>query len=172
MAGCGPFGGIIAQGFARRHPNKVEKLILSHTLAPSAGHARKTDTSLWIVSVLPIWLLRWGLRRKFRRALPSTTEASIRSFFNSYLDEKIATLRKEDLRSRMEIVADFARRCATEPAESFEWAKRVLILEGENDRMVAASEREKLKQLYPAAQVHTFRGASMTSFLPFGSGLC
>ena len=36
--------------------------------------------------------------------------------------------------------------------------KRVLILEGDDDRMVRAADREELKRVYPDAQVHTFRG--------------
>ncbi len=161
----GSFGGIIAQALARRNPDKIGKLILSHTLVPSADRAQEIEKFRSLVSVMPMWLLRWMSRLKLRRALPGTAEVSIRRFLRTYLDEKLATLTKADLRSRHALAIDIARNCVIQQADSFGWAKRVLILEGDNDRMVRAADREELKRVYPDAQVHTFRGTGHAASL-------
>lgn len=41
----------------------------------------------------------------------------------------------------------------------------MLILEGDNDRMVRAADRDELRRVYPDAQVHTFRGTGHAASL-------
>ena len=112
----------------------------------------------------PIFITLRGIARGsfIPQALPHTADVSVRRFLRTYLDEKLANLRKADLRSRLKLAVDFARNCAIEQAESFGWARRVLILEGDSDRMVRAADREELALCQSDTEIQIIDGTKIS----------
>jgi hypothetical protein len=56
-------------------------------------------------------------------------------------------------------LTDYFRNYSFDPRDLDAWLGRTFIIESENDRVVNARERERLKLFYRQARVHTFRGA-------------
>ena len=61
--------------------------------------------------------------------------------------------------SRATILADYFSNYRFEPGDLNAWSGRIFIIESENDQIVSAEERRRLKGFYRTARVHTFRGA-------------
>jgi len=146
-------GGAVAQCLVRQYPNRVGKLILSHTGGPKAERARKNKRFLQVLPWLPMGLLRALLRLVTGKVLSDAPAQ--RAFWQAYSDEMIATLTKADLRSRYQVASDFDEHYAFASNDLVGWPGSILILAGDNDPLSTA---EELIALYAQAEVHTFHG--------------
>ncbi len=150
----GSYSGMVAQCLARRAPERVGKLILSHTGVPRPGRAWLYASLYVTIAVLPLWamraLLRLGLR-PFQRSL--TPE---QAFWRGHFREVIARLAKADYLSRLRVLIDFDRRYRLAPVDALQGLGRTLIIEADADPLVSAEEARALRALYPQAQVYTF----------------
>ena len=159
----GSFGGLVAQAFLRRRPRQVEHLILLSTGAPSRAVGRKTARLTRLLRPFPFPLLRWLIKAELRRSLaapmPPEQAARVEGFrqrLDDYLDHRLT---KRTLLARVALGADFN---LNEPtgAELYEgWMGRVLILDSDDDRMVTAEDRRRLREAFPRALSCTFHGA-------------
>ena len=147
------YGGMVAQCLVRRYPDRVGKLILSATGAPKPDLGKQIEKVLKVLPFLPTGLIHVLVKLRFRKMLAGQEE-----FWLAYFNEMFATITKEDLVTRYEVAADFALNYAFTPDDLQDWPGSVLILQGEDDPLVKASEQEALKVLYPRAQVHIFHG--------------
>jgi lipase len=145
----GSFGGLLAQALARRAPGRVASLILSHTGAPD-GRRRRAGVTL--VSALPIGILRRLLKLRLGRTLDAADP-----FWRRYFDRAIGEMTKADIVSRMRLQAEFGQ-ARWSPDDLARWPGRVLLIEGDDDPLFPAAARERLRALYPTAQVHRFSG--------------
>jgi len=152
----GSYGGMVAQCFVRRYPNKVDNLILSHTGGPKPERTKKNQRFIAVLRFLPMGMLRAMLRLATRKSLEDAPEQ--RAFWETYSEEMIARLAKADLIARYQIAVDFDATSRFTPNDLTDWSGRILILEGDNDPVAEAPAREALKAFHPQAQVHTFRG--------------
>jgi pimeloyl-ACP methyl ester carboxylesterase len=145
----GSFGGLLAQVLVRRAPHRVASLILSHTGAPDG---RKRRAAVALVSAVPIRILRRVLKLRLGRTLDAADP-----FWRRYFDRAVGEMTKADIMSRVRLQAEFGR--ATWSANDLaSWPGRVLLIEGEDDPLFPAAARERVRALYPMAQVHRFRG--------------
>ena len=153
----GSFGGLVAQRFVRAYPERVRRLVLSHTGGPRPDRARANRRAVTLFGLLPMRVLRFMLRGATRRSLRDAPEHI--AFWEAYSDEMITRLTKADLISRYRLAADFDATSTFTPDDLKDWSGRVLILEGDNDPIAEAAARASLRQLYPQAQVHVFHGS-------------
>jgi pimeloyl-ACP methyl ester carboxylesterase len=153
----GSYGGMVAQHFVRRYPQRVARLVLSHTGGPKAERAAKNRTFIRVLGLLPLSLLRALLRAATRKSLQDAPEHI--PFWVAYSNEMIARLTKADLISRYQVAVDFDVASVFRPGDLQDWPGRILILEGDNDPIAEAPAREALKALHPQARVHTFHGS-------------
>lgn len=153
----GSFGGLVAQRFVRAYPERVRRLVLSHTGGPRPDRARANRRAVTLFSLLPMRVLRFMLRGATRRSLRDAPEHI--AFWEAYSDEMITRLTKADLINRYRLAADFDATSNFTPDDLKDWSGRVLILEGDNDPIAEAAARASLRQLYPQAQVHVFHGS-------------
>jgi len=154
----GSFSGMIAQQLVRRHPNRVKKLVLDHAGVPRRDRTKKYRFYGKILSFLPLALIHIPL--KLGKSISLLGMPNRRAFWNTYFDEIIAALRKEDYLSRIQICIDFDQNYTFARDDLLSWSGSMLIIEADNDAYVSLKEREALKVLYPKAQVHTFHGTS------------
>ena len=159
----GSFGGLVAQAFFRRRRSQVRDLVLLSTGAPSPSQGARAAWVPRVMRLLPFPLLRGLMRLEISRHLdtPAPPEQAARvAEFRRRLDQYFEqTLTKRTLLSRMALAVDFNRREPYAVADLAGWPGRVLIIESDDDPMVPAGERRRLREAYPGALVCTFAGA-------------
>ena len=159
----GSFGGLVAQAFLKRRPEQVETLTLLSTGAPDRKTGTRTSRMTKVVRFLPFPLTRALLKMEMSRHLstpapPETAErvAESRRRLEDYFDRRLT---KHTLISRLALGLDFNLRESYAPTDRDAWPGRVLIVESDNDPMIPAAERQRLRDTYPRAMVCTFPGA-------------
>ncbi len=147
----GSFGGMVAQHFVRRFPERVRSLVLSHTTVPDPSYFRAglmRAVSLLIPERPYRALFSRRLRGSFLGADP---------FWVSYFDSTMKSLTKNDLVSRVTLASEFLQ-SHLRPADLEGWEGRVLIMSGEDDPLMPHASHAALRRLYPTASAHTFFG--------------
>ena len=153
----GSFGGLIAQAFLRRFPQRTRRVVLSATGPAKPERAASNERFARIMARLPFGMTRWLLRAIVRVSLmPVTVD---RAFWRAFYFEAIAALSREEFIARYALSADLDRHGPPSPAALQEWTGSALILEGAADRIAHAGARDGLKSLFPNARVHTIPGA-------------
>jgi len=61
--------------------------------------------------------------------------------------------------SRAKILTDYFQNYQFTANDLLKWKGRILIIESQNDQVVNEYERERLKNYYNQAEVHTFAGS-------------
>jgi pimeloyl-ACP methyl ester carboxylesterase len=160
------YGGMVAQVLVRRHPERVENLILS-----SAGPLKGTRVQILLLhlllalaSVLPEAALKGFHRKTLRAAL--SVPGSERRFWDIYLKDLFARhLSKGDVVSHFRTGQDVLKRYAYADEEKSRWQGRVLIMGGERDPVSTRSDREALKDYFPCAEIRVIDGCGHTPAL-------
>jgi pimeloyl-ACP methyl ester carboxylesterase len=163
----GSYGGLVAQYFVRRHPNKVRSLVLSHTFVLAAKYAKP----LWIAGklfpALPRSVLAPIIRLRLEKMLLSTLRAAKHpelELWRAYLNEAIASdLLKEVFIHQNNCLLTCVQQPQFTSEDLKEWPGKILIIESEDDPAIGAKERKMLKSIYPQAQVQTFHDAGHAS---------
>jgi pimeloyl-ACP methyl ester carboxylesterase len=153
----GSFGGLVAQAFLRRFPQRTRRIVLSATGPAKPARAVSNQKFARILGRLPMGVTRALLRTIVRVSLKPVS--GDRPFWRGFYFRAIARLSREELVARYALSADIDRHGPPSPAGLQEWAGTLLILEGDADRIAHGAARDSLKSLYPGARVHTFPGA-------------
>jgi pimeloyl-ACP methyl ester carboxylesterase len=159
----GSFGGLVAQAFLKRRAAQVETLTLLSTGAPDRKTGTRTARMSKLVRLLPFPLTRALLKMEMSRHLNAPAEgdaaarvAESRRRLEEYFDRRMT---KRTLLSRVALSLDFNLNETYTPDEHAGWPGRVLIIESDNDPMIPAAERQRLRDTYPRALICTFTGA-------------
>jgi pimeloyl-ACP methyl ester carboxylesterase len=159
----GSFGGLVAQAFFRRRRAQTEDLVLLSTGAPNRKLGARTRGMARLLRLLPFKLTRALMKAELSGHLntpvPEEYAARVSEFrlrLDDYFDN---TLTKQTLLSRVALGADFNCNESYPPEGHQGWAGRVLIVESNDDPMVPAEDRRRLREAYPRALVCTFAGA-------------
>jgi pimeloyl-ACP methyl ester carboxylesterase len=160
------YGGLVAQCFVRRHPERVKTLILANTAVPPRRLLLPARVFLALLQLVPLAWQRRLRERTLARAFSSGRSVSPedQAFWGEYQHGLISRLSKEDLRSIYRLQIDLMQSFRFEPGDLASWAGRVLILESDED-IVTPEQRAELKRCYPEAVVHTFHGAGHTPWM-------
>ncbi|WP_346926852.1 alpha/beta hydrolase [uncultured Arthrobacter sp.] len=156
------FGGFVAQTFARRHPDRVRRLVLANTGSPASAPLPLLPLLIRFLAVLPENAVRsltgWNWRRWFAPDSQDSQDEAM--FWDRLLTDILGRLGKEDLLSALREMNDFAhlpagapgvRSLATPPMP-------VLLIESERDNAFSPQARAALRALYPEAVVRLFAG--------------
>jgi pimeloyl-ACP methyl ester carboxylesterase len=154
------YSGLVAQCLVRRHPKRVQTLILANTAVPPPRLLWPARVFLALLPLAPLaWLRKfreWTLARAFS-GVPSVPPED-QAFWRDYQHGLVSRLSKEDLRSMYWLGIDLVEGFRFTPDDLASWPGRVLILESDED-LVTPEQRASLRRCYPRAEVHTFRGA-------------
>jgi len=152
----GSFGGLVAQALLAREPSRVRRLVLSAT--GPADRSRADAQVRWHRRMrrVPIGVTRGLLRLIVRAAL---RRAEDRPFWRDFYRRAIAETSVDDVAARYGVSADIDREGPPPAAVLSRWNGRLLIVEGERDRIASRRAREALKAIYPAARLCTIAGA-------------
>jgi pimeloyl-ACP methyl ester carboxylesterase len=159
----GSFGGLVAQAFFQRRRAQVEDLILLSTGVPNRRIGARTEWMTRLLRLLPFSLTRGLIKLEISKHLntpvPPEHAARIHAFqqrLDEYFNHKLT---KRTLLSRVALSVDFNRSESYAPGDHGDWPGRVLIVESNDDPMIPAEERRRLRDAYPRALVCTFAGA-------------
>lgn len=153
------YGGWIAQCLARLHPQRVRRIVLSHSFALRPGDRWRFRLASGLLERMPLALIRPLLLKRIRRAL-----APLRRIDPALVDRHLATLRHEMARPDFRGTLVAQQRCM---AGSLMLQGRVtapvLIVESDTDPLVGARARAALRARYPDAAVQRFADAGHIS---------
>jgi pimeloyl-ACP methyl ester carboxylesterase len=152
----GSFGGLVAQAWLRAHPDAIAGIVLSGTGPPDVARAAKNRRAMTWMATLPMPVWRWFLRLA---VYLSTTRAPDRAYWRRYYADSIGELSWEDLESRYRVSIGIDDEGPPPPETLSRWRGRLLVLEGERDRVAGSRIRLALRATYPNATFHVFAGA-------------
>lgn len=154
---AGSFGGMLAQAFLRRHPERARKVVLSTTTAPDPDTALRYQRQLTLARFVPEPILRGQAKKQMYDTIaPPDAKAA---FYRAYLDELYSErLGKADILSLYRALVDYLQRDYSAD-DVRDWDGEMLILASDDDATFDESARQALLRLYPQARTHLFSGA-------------
>ena len=146
-------GAGVGHTFVRLHPDRVDKLVLNAFGLYTPSHVRSAKLFL----KLPVGLLMGYYRRAFKRLLAKADDADQR-FYAIYTNEVMTRLHtRESLMGQFKLLMDISEHAeAYGVFKAVERPGKVLLILAEDDRGFSPQERQRLKDSYPGARVHSF----------------
>ncbi|MGE5124223.1 MAG: alpha/beta fold hydrolase, partial [Acidobacteriaceae bacterium] len=155
----GAYGSMLAQVLTHRHPEMVEKLVLSHAYPPLASRVKSIHTSLRLFSVAPMFLVKRILRLQMTGRLPANPSAEM-LVIEAQIHETIDTrLTRQDALNIFSRMSDFDRQQFS-PADLVGWQGETLLMFEEDDPTTPEQLRQELLANYPGARVHMLSNTS------------
>jgi pimeloyl-ACP methyl ester carboxylesterase len=159
----GSYGGFVAQVFVRCYPDKVEKLILSHTTPPNPLRGKAVKAASFLVDWMPMPILRSVFRRSLT-GLMRTPDRSLRQAVRAYFYELAREhVDREHIASTYRRLADYDTCWAFTPGDLQGWPGKILLLLSEDDPLTPPRVRAALRDMYPQAGLHLFSGSGHLS---------
>jgi pimeloyl-ACP methyl ester carboxylesterase len=163
----GSYGGLVAQYFVRRYPDKVRSLILSHTFLMTPRLEKPLKIAGKLFTALPrsvfVPLLKLRLNKMLLSTLRRTKHPEF-EFWRAYLNEAVASdCFKEVAVHQNKCLLELVRRPQFTADDLKEWRGKILIIDSDDDPAIGAKERALLRNAYPQAEVRTFRDAGHAS---------
>lgn len=153
-------GGYIAQYYLRQYPERLDKVVFGNTFPPNEIYRRENGGLRKLVPWLPEWLVMSQFRGNIAKTVSPASGHS--QLVEAYLLEQYSGLMsKQQFIGRFDIVLDSF---AINRAPDRQGVPK-LIIESDNDPLVYAELRSRLKQAYPEAQVFTFPGKGHFPYL-------
>jgi pimeloyl-ACP methyl ester carboxylesterase len=154
-------GGCIAQCFVRKYPERINKVIFSHTTIPNHIRTKIYHLSIKIARYYPLSFLKISGRINIMQLMkPPKLD---RNFWKAYWYEKYSQVKtKSEVINPILAIIDYAENNTFQPDDLNDFVGKILILESDNDPAFKRPAREALKQMYPQAKVNTFIGAGHT----------
>ena len=161
------FGGWVAQCVADSKPQRVRRLILSHTFALRPADAFKFRFGLALWAKIPRSVLIRLISVRSVRAL-----APVKAFSSERHSEavrkvqgtlKIPTTFDGIISQNRAMLDSIVNPPATSVTQNS--LRPVLILESSDDPLIPAAARRRLREKFPAASVHTFTGSGHVTAL-------
>ena len=152
-------GGIFAQEFVRRFPEKVTKLAIANTMSPIPNYVRRGKNAIRLLKILPSSLIRNITRKNLSRMWGDLKENE-RNFWESYIEDLVFNyMPKIWIRNQFEISQDYCLNYVYTDKDLENWKGEMIIIYSEEDKTFDLSIQRKLIALYPDAQVHEIKGA-------------
>lgn len=163
----GSYGGLVAQYFVRKYPDKASSLILSHTFLMTPKLEKPLRIAGKLFLLLPRRLFIALLKLRLNKMLLSTLRRAGHpefEFWRAYLNEAIATDRfKEVAIHQNNCLLDLAREPQFTADDLKNWRGQILIIDSDDDPAIGAKDRALLRKTYPQAEVQTFQDAGHAS---------
>jgi len=150
-------GAAVAHALVRRHPERVDKLILSGFGLYTARNARRAKFGFTLFKWMPDGYIRAVYMPRIRRMLAGVNPDEA-AFLTAYFEEVFALHHtKTSLVGQFNLLADMVVHAddyhVFDPVER---PGKVLFIAAEDDRGFTAEERAALIATYPGAQTHIF----------------
>lgn len=149
-------GGYVAQYLVQKYPARFSHAVFVNTFPPNPDIERENRMKARLMVVSPPWLVLRYVRQNVDQTLvPAANDDPLTRTF--LLEMTYGRMNKAQFLARYQ--------CIIEPFETKSVRCPVLIVESDNDPLVKSNLRQKLKCLYPHAQIYTFYGAGRFPYL-------
>ncbi len=163
----GSYGGLVAQYFVCKYPNKACSLVLSHTFLMTPRFEKPLKIAGKLFPALPRSLFVPLMKLRLNKILLSTLRRAKHpefEFWRAYLNEAIAADRfREVVAHQNKCLLELARQPQFAADDLKEWRGKILIIDSDDDPAIGAKDRALLRKIYPQAQVKTFSNAGHAS---------
>lgn len=163
----GSYGGLVAQYFVRKYPEKARSLILSHTFVMTPKLELPLKITGQLLPMVPPSLFVRLLKLRLNNMLLSTlsrTKHPEYEFWRAYLNEAVASNRfKEVAIHQNKCLLELARQPQFSADDLKQWRGKVLMIDSDDDPAIPAKDRALLRKTYPQAQLKTFSDAGHVS---------
>src|SRR3954466_1902981 len=150
------FSGLFVQVFARRFPNRVRALVLSHTALADPQRASRERRSAAIASRIPPVVMRGMLRLVVLLLLRRSPGKAL---WTRLYTAAIEALTKESMIARYHLAASL-----DEMAGAGAWNGPVLVIHSNDDAVAKPAEQVRLRHAFPGAAWHEFHGAGHSAY--------
>lgn len=149
-------GGYLTQYLVQHYPERFSVAVLVNTFPPNQEIERENRTRAGVLPLLPSWLVMRLVRQNvLETVLPAANNDPLTRAF--LLEMTYGRMTKAHFLARYQ--------CIIEPFEAKPSHVPVMILESDNDPLVKKELRQRLKELYPRAQIHSFPHAGHFPYL-------
>lgn len=155
------FGGLIAQSFVRRHPTRVDRLILMSCGIPNpaaawlfhaAGVVARTLPNRAVQALTSLFLTRRLVRTSGADGSAGRALAAHRRRLESFAGR----IGQDIIVARFRIAAD-VHRAESEICDALAtWSGRILLLIANDDPLFSSKTHERIRESLPRAEVYTF----------------
>jgi maspardin len=156
-------GGYLCQYLTATYPDHIIAAVFGNTFPVNDFFEKENGTVARLMQILPEWAVMRAMRGNLdEKVLPACQNDPVAS---AYLREGIA-----GVTSRKQLVARY--HCVIDkfqPADLAQLQIPVMIIESENDPLVPADLRTKLKALYPTARVITYPDKGHFPYINFAT---
>ncbi|HFA47723.1 MAG TPA: alpha/beta hydrolase [Bacteroidetes bacterium] len=153
-------GGYMAQYFLKKHPKRLDKLVLGNTFPPNDIYKKENGGIRKALPFIPEWLIMKIFRGSLSEKVTPYSENS--PLVEAYLLEQYyGGMGKGQFIGRLDVVLDYFETGYSEAKKSIP----KLIIESDNDPLVDPVLQNKLKELYPEAEVFAFHGKGHFPYL-------
>ena len=154
-------GGYFAQYLMARHPDRILRAVFANTFPPNELILEKNGTIGALIPFLPEWLVIDVLRGSFAEAVyPASGNDELTLAF--LLEISYGRMSRAQVAGRYRGVVE--KFVVPDPVAL---GIPVMIIEADNDPLVEEVLRERLKETYPSAVVHTMSGVGHFPYLKF-----
>jgi pimeloyl-ACP methyl ester carboxylesterase len=153
----GSSGGLLAQAFLRRFPQRVAGLILTHTGLSNPQRAKTMRFFMAVLELLPFGLVRWLMQLSTYSFFPLSTPGQV--FWRDHFRAILQQMSQTAFRNRFRLMEDFHANCQFHTTDEIGDPGRILLMEMPRDHLSSSSEQAAMRGLYPGANLHTFTHA-------------
>ncbi len=152
-------GGYFTQYLKTTYPNRFKKAVFANTFPPNDIYKEKNETMATLARYLPDWAVMIAFRGNLReKVLPASENSLLAEAY--LLEQSYGGMSKQQFLARYNCVVD-----QFIPAIELTASDDILIIESDNDPLIFPELRQKLKELYPSAQVFTFHNKGHFPYL-------
>lgn len=149
------FGGILAQVIVHKYPDKVSKMILSHTTTTSPPvdqtikfeKLKKIEKKEKVLSFLPFGIFRLIAKRRISKLIPTNIEE--KEFWDAYFHEMLSNIKKEEIFSLDKCMIDFEQNYTFSRDDLANWPGKILILESDGDLFFIPPNEKRSRNCIP-----------------------
>ncbi len=153
----GSAGGLAAQAFVRRCPDRSASMILSHVPPLSRESGKRIARTVGWLRLLPQSLLRMVFKRSLSGLQPQAETPEIALFKAHFQEIANTRMTKAQIISLMKRTIELTQTDLT-PHDLDGWPGRVLLLMSEDDPATPEPARQAMMALYPQAETRLFTG--------------
>lgn len=152
-------GGYFTQFLLATYPNRIKKAVIGNTFPPNDVLEKQNAKAATVLKNVPEWLMMYLWRQGlYEKVIPAAQNDALTKA--TLLEMSYGKMSKMQYGSRYNCVVD-----KFQPIDYQQNKTPILIFEADNDPLVPLELREKLKQTYPIAEVHTFHGRGHFPYL-------
>ncbi|MGQ0660695.1 alpha/beta fold hydrolase [Sphingosinicella sp.] len=156
------YGGWIAQCFARRHPGRIRRLVLSHSFVLRPSDAGKLRVAGFLLTRLPRAMTRRLLLGRIRKAIAPVRAARPEVYARRLRDlEQAFDAGLIDIFAAQQVCMAESLRPRTDSVSGD--LPPTLIIDSDNDPIIGARARAALRAAHPQAEHRSFAGAGHSS---------